>query len=451
METAKILVVDDERSILVLLKEALSQWGYHVTTAASATEALGVLKSELFDALITDIRMPDMSGLELVTEVKKQDESIEVVMMTGYPTIASAVQALKEGAHAYLSKPLILDGLRHLMSRMMERKFLRGEIHTLRARLGEELTVNELIGTSVPMERVKEIIGKVAVTDSPVLVEGESGTGKELVAAAIHRLSSRAKRPFIPVNCSAIPGDLLESEFFGHVRGAFTGAVADAVGLFRGAHEGTIFLDEIAELPPGLQVKLLRVLQEMQVRPVGSTKAFNVDVRVVAATNRNLEQAMNTGTFRQDLFYRLNVVRVQLPPLRDRRDDIPALVNQFLRRFNRRFRRDVRGIAPEALAALTAYEFPGNVRELENLIERAFAMGAREQITLSDLPSLSSGAIAAFAPMETPGTLPTLAAVEKDLILKALAMFDNDKEAVARALGLSRRTIYRRLKEYGIL
>jgi DNA-binding NtrC family response regulator len=204
MEAAKILVVDDERSILVLLKEALSQWGYQVTTAAAAAEALGILKAELFDALITDIRMPDMSGLELLREVKKQDESIEVVMMTGYPTIASAVQALKEGAYDYLSKPLILDELRHLMSRMMERKFLRGEIHTLRARLGEELTVNELIGTSGPMERVKEIIGKVAVTDSPVLIEGESGTGKELVAAAIHRLSSRAKRPFIPVNCSAI-------------------------------------------------------------------------------------------------------------------------------------------------------------------------------------------------------------------------------------------------------
>src|SRR5438105_3866423 len=424
MEPAKILVVDDERSILVLLKEALSQWGYHVTTAASATEALGVLKSELFDALITDIRMPDMSGLELLREVKKQDESIEVVMMTADPTIASAVQALNEGAYDYLSKPLILDELRHLMSRMMERKFLRGEIHTLRARLGEELTVNELIGTSVPMERVKEIIGKVAVTDSPVLVEGESGTGKELVAAAIHRLSSRAKRPFIPVNCSAIPGDLIESEFFGHVRGAFTGAVADALGLFRGAHEGTIFLDEIAELPPSLQVKLLRVLQEMQVRPVGSTKAYNVDVRVVAATNRNLEQAMHAGTFRQDLFYRLNVVRIQLPPLRERRDDIPALVNQFIRRFNRRFRRDVRGIAPDALTALTAYEFPGNVRELENLIERAFAMGAREQIGLNDLPSLTLGAVASVIPAETtPGTLPTLAAVEKDLILKALAVF----------------------------
>src|SRR5207248_421864 len=306
MDPAKILVVDDERSILVLLKEALGQWGYQVTTTASAAEALGILKSELFDALITDIRMPDMIGLELLREVKKQDESI---------------------------------------------------------------------GTSGPMERVKEIIGKVAVTDSPVLIEGESGTGKELVAAAIHRLSSRAKRSFIPVNCSAIPQDLLESEFFGHVRGAFSGAVADALGLFRGADEGTIFLDEIAELSPALQVKLLRVLQEMQVRPVGSTKAFPVDVRVIAATNRDLERAMTEGSFRQDLFYRLNVVRVLLPPLRERRDDIPALVTHFLRRFNRRFHRDVRGMAPDALATLSAYSFPGNVRELENLIERAYAMG----------------------------------------------------------------------------
>jgi DNA-binding NtrC family response regulator len=450
VDPAKVLVVDDERSILLLLKEALSQWGYQVTVAASAAEALGLLKSELFDALITDIRMPDMSGLELLREVKKQDESIEVVMMTGYPTIASAVQALKEGAYDYLSKPLILDELRHLMSRMMERKFLRGEVSTLRARLGEELTVNELIGTSVPMERVKEIIGKVAVTDSPVLIEGESGTGKELVAAAIHRLSARAKRPFIPVNCSAIPQDLLESEFFGHVRGAFSGAVADALGLFRGADEGTIFLDEIAELSPALQVKLLRVLQEMQVRPVGSTKAYPVDVRVIAATNRDLERAMTEGSFRQDLFYRLNVVRIMLPPLRERRDDIQALVSHFLRRFNRRFHRDVRGIAADALAALTAYTFPGNVRELENLIERAYAMGAREQIQLTDLPTLSK-ASAAAPPVTSPDTVPALGDVERELILKALAVFKDDKEAAAKALGISRRTIYRRLKEYGVL
>ena len=453
METARVLVVDDERSILQLLKEALTHWGYQVTTAATGRDALDALRTGVFHVAMTDIRMPDMSGLDLLREIKKLDESIEVVVMTGYPAISSAVEALKEGAYDYLSKPLMLDELQHLMQRMMERRFLRGEVQALRTRLGEELTVNELIGSSSAMERVKEIIGKVAVSDSPVLIEGESGTGKELVAAAIHRLSSRAKRPFIPVNCSAIPGELLESEFFGHVRGAFTGAVADALGLFRGADEGTIFLDEIGELPAALQVKLLRVLQEMQVRPVGSTKAYSVDVRVIAATNRNLHEAMNAGTFRQDLFYRLNVVRIQLPPLRDRRDDIPPLVNHFIRRFNRRFRRDVRGITPEALAALTSYDFPGNIRELENLIERAFAMGAREQITLTDLPTLSRGAVAALTPAvtESPTALPTLAAVEKDLILKALTLCENDKEAVARALGLSRRTIYRRLKEYGLL
>src|SRR5438309_8943865 len=246
------------------------------------------------------------------------------------------------------------------MARMTERRFLRGEVHSLRARLGEELTVNELVGNSAPMQRVKEIISKVAPTDSPVLIEGESGTGKELVAAAIHRLSPRAKGPFIPVNCSAIPEDLLESEFFGHVRGAFSGAVSDTLGLFRGANEGTIFLDEVAELSPGLQVKLLRVLQEMQVRPVGSTKAFPVDVRVIAATNRDLERAMTEGSFRQDLFYRLNGVRVTLPPLRERREDLPSLITHLLRRLTKRFHRDVRGVAPEALAALSAYTFPGN-------------------------------------------------------------------------------------------
>ena len=449
MEPAKVLVVDDEPSILRLLNEALTQWGYQVKTAATAREAIEALRTGLFDAAITDIRMPDMSGLELLRAIKKHDEAIEVLVMTGYPTIASAVEALKEGAYDYLSKPLILDELRHLMARVTERRFLKGEVHSLRARLGEELAVNELVGNSPPMQRVKDIIAKVAATDSPVLIEGDSGTGKELVAAAIHRLSARAKGPFIPVNCSAIPEDLLESEFFGHVRGAFSGAVSDALGLFRGAHDGTIFLDEIVELSPALQVKLLRVLQEMQVRPVGSTKAHPVDVRVIAATNRDIEKAIADGRFRQDLYYRLNVVRISLPLLRARRDDVPALVNHFLRRFNRRFRRDVRSIAPDALAALSAYDFPGNVRELENLIERAFAMGAREQITLGDLPSLAKAAV--VGPGAATGAIPQLADVEKELILRALAYYTDDKEAAARALGISRRTIYRRLKEYGML
>jgi DNA-binding NtrC family response regulator len=450
MEVAKILVVDDEPSILKLLKEALTQWGYHVACVNTGAQALEAIRTELFDAAITDIRMPEMSGLDLLREIKRHDDSIEVVVMTGYPTIASAVEALKEGAYDYLSKPLILDELRHLMARVTERRFLKGEVQSLRARLGEELTVNELVGNAQPMQRVKEIIGKVATTDSPVLIEGESGTGKELVAAAIHRLSGRAKGPFIPVNCSAIPEDLLESEFFGHVRGAFSGAVSDALGLFRGANEGTIFLDEIAELSPGLQVKLLRVLQEMLVRPVGSTKAHSVDVRVIAATNRDLDRSIADGRFRQDLYYRLNVVRVSLPPLRARREDIPALVNHFLRRYNRRFRRDVKGITPDALATLTAYDFPGNVRELENVVERAFAMGAREQITLADLPVLGTASVpATIAPSS--GTVPRLADVEKDLILRALAFYKDDKEAAASALGISRRTIYRRLKEYGML
>jgi DNA-binding NtrC family response regulator len=450
MEVAKILVVDDEPSILKLLKEALTQWGYQVECVGTGAEALEAIRTELYDAAITDIRMPEMSGLDLLREIKRHDESIEVVVMTGYPTITSAVEALKEGAYDYLSKPLILDELRHLMARLTEKRFLKGEVQSLRARLGEELTVNELVGNAQPMQRVKEIIGKVATTDSPVLIDGESGTGKELVAAAIHRLSNRNKGPFIPVNCSAIPEDLLESEFFGHVRGAFSGAVSDALGLFRGAHDGTIFLDEIAELSPALQVKLLRVLQEMQVRPVGSTKAHPVDVRVIAATNRDLDRSIADGRFRQDLYYRLNVVRVSLPPLRARREDIPALVNHFLRRYNRRFRRDVKGITPDALATLGGYDFPGNVRELENVIERAFAMGAREQIGLADLPVLGNASVPSVSIPQS-GTVPRLADVEKDLILRALAFYKDDKEAAASALGISRRTIYRRLKEYGML
>ncbi len=448
MDAAKILVVDDEPSILRLLEEALTRWGYQVKSAGSGNEALEALRGDLFDAVLTDVRMSEMSGLDLLREIKRHDDSIEVVMMTGYPTIASAVEALKEGAYDYLSKPLILDELRHLMARMTERRFLRGEVTSLRERLGEELTVTELVGASQPMQRVKEVIAKVAATDSPVLIEGDSGTGKELVAAAIHRLSPRATGPFIPVNCSAIPEDLLESEFFGHVRGAFSGAVSDALGLFRSANEGTIFLDEIAELSPGLQVKLLRVLQEMQVRPVGSTKAYAVDVRVIAATNRDLDRTIAEGTLRQDLYYRLNVVRISLPPLRARREDIPALVNHFVRRFNRRFRRDVRGMTPDALEALHRYDFPGNVRELENLIERAYAMGARDQITLGDLPSLAAGSA---APALGSGAIPQLAEVEKELILRALSFYKDDKEAAAQALGISRRTIYRRLKEYGML
>jgi len=447
MQRPQFLVVDDDETLRELVSDALTSWGYQIATAATAREALDLLKTQLFEVAICDIHMPEMNGIELLRQIKRHDPSIEVLMVTGDPAVHTAIEAFKSGAYDYLAKPLILDELRHRLGHIMERRFLRQEVDTLRSRLGEQLRVKDLVGTSPRMAEIKEIIVKVATTDSPVLVDGESGTGKELVAAAIHRLSPRGTGPFITVNCGAVPSDLLESEFFGHVRGAFSGAVADALGLFRSAHGGTIFLDEVAELPPALQVKLLRVLQEKEVRPVGSTKTYSVDVRVIAATNRPLEGAVKDGILRQDLFYRLNVVRIVTPALRERKEDIPALVTHFLRQFNQAFNREVKGIAPDVMAAFMAYDFPGNVRELENLIERAYALGARDEITLADLPALAARPQAAAPP--TP--VPTLAQAERELILRALELHQNDRAQAARALGLSSRTLYRRLKEYGVV
>ena len=450
MDRARVLVADDDPDIRELLADVLGQSGYDVVGAADGAAAVALLQHQLFDAALVDIWMPGMDGLRLLEQIKQHDPAIEVVMMTGDPMVTTAVQALKSGAYDYLVKPLNLDELQHLMSQVVEKRFLSRELSALRRELGEQLAVKELVGASPAMRRIKEVIARVAETDSPVLIEGESGTGKELVAAAIHRASPRAKKPFVPVNCGAIPDDLMESEFFGHVRGAFTGAVADALGLVRSAQGGTLFLDEVAELTPALQAKLLRVLQEKEIRPVGSTKTHSVDIRVIAATNRDLEAAIAQGDLRQDLFYRLNVVRITAPPLRERRGEVPALVACFIRQLNERFHRDVQGITPEALAALTAYDFPGNVRELENFLERAYALGARGEITLADLPALETGnrgASAAAAPDEP---IPTLDDAERALIARALTRFRNNKDETARALGLTVRTLYRRLKRYGI-
>ena len=454
MESARVLVVDDERSILQLLNEALTSWGYQVTTAATGHAALEALKTNVFHVAMTDIRMPDMSGIDLLREIKKVDESIEVVVMTGYPAISSAVEALKEGAYDYLSKPLILDEIQHLMARMMERRLLRGEVHELRTRLGEELTLNELIGASPAMERVKEVIGKVAVTDSPVLVEGESGTGKELVAAAIHRLSARAKRPFIPVNCSAIPGDLLESEFFGHVRGAFTGAVADALGLFRGAHEGTIFLDEIAELPPSLQVKLLRVLQEREIVRVGGTQSIRVNVRLIAATHRDLGSDVAEGRFREDLFFRIHVIPIRLPPLRDRLEDIEPLLRFFVRRFAGELGRAPRAITDSGLARLRTHHWPGNVRELENLAERLLVLGGEQPIDAGELDALLPRTALAH-PVLPPSnvSIDDLSLWEREhaLLVQALERAGGNQSQAARLMKISREQLRTRMRRYGLL
>ncbi|MGH7263993.1 MAG: sigma-54-dependent transcriptional regulator [Candidatus Rokuibacteriota bacterium] len=446
-ERSKVLIVEDEERMRSLFEDVLTMLGYDVATASTGAEALALVQTQLFDTVLCDIRLPEMDGLELLREIKRHDSSVEVVMVTGFPAVNTAVEALKLGAYDYLAKPVRLEELRHLMDHLTERRLLRQEVSSLRTRLGEQLALKEMVGGSAQMREVKDLVAKMAVTDSPVLIEGESGTGKDLVAASIHRLSARAGKPFLPVNCGAVPPDLLESEFFGHVRGAFSGAVADHVGLFRSANNGTLFLDEVAELPPPLQVKLLRVLQEKEIRPVGSTRTHAVDVRIIAATNRPLEDAIKDGSLRQDLFYRLNVVRIRMPPLRERKDDIPPLVAYFLRQLNQRFSREVTGVAPDAMAALTVYDFPGNVRELEHLLERAYALGVRGEVTLADLPALS----ARTASLVTAEDLPTIAEMERELILRALRLHGNDKEQAAKALGLSRRTLYRRLKEYGLL
>lgn len=438
----RVLVVEDDEALSKLVVRVLAAEGYEASAVRSAAEAVGALSGHLFDIVLLDIRLPDGDGVEVLRRIKERDAGVEVVILTGYPDVASAVEALKLGAFDYLSKPVDLAVLVRTVAQIVERSRLRQEVRSLRSRLGERLAARELVASSAAMREVKATLVAVAPTASSVLIEGETGTGKEVVAAAIHRLSPRRDRPFLPINCGAIPADLLESELFGHVRGAFSGAVSDTPGLFRAAEGGTVFLDEVAELPLPLQVKLLRVLQERAVRPVGSTRSFPFDCRLVAATNQPLEEAVRSGLVRSDLYYRLNVVKVVLPPLRERREDITALVAHFLRDLNDRFGRRVREVSPDAMAMLLAYDFPGNVRELEHLLERAFALGARDVIDSSDLPDLRS--------RRTAGEESPLERAERETILKTLSRTGGDKDAAARELGISRRTLYRRLRDFSL-
>ncbi len=372
--TAHILVVDDEQSIQEFLRLLLEEGGFRVTTAGSVEDGRNQFLQDSFDLVLCDIIMPDGNGLDLLQEIKQQDARTSVIMMTAYTSTKTAIEAMKRGAYDYISKPFDVEELKVVVQKALEKAELVDENLFLRRELEEKYRFSNIIGRSRPMQEIFALIERVSRTSSTVLVEGESGTGKELIARAIHYESNRATHRFLSVNCGALPEDLLESELFGHERGSFTGAVREKKGLFREAHGGTLFLDEISEMSPAMQVKLLRALQEKKVRRVGGNEEEPVDVRIIAATNRDLKEQTETGLFREDLFYRINVIPIRLPPLRRRREDIPLLVDFFIKKYSESMSIEQKKISVEAMRTLESYYWPGNVRELENVIERALAL-----------------------------------------------------------------------------
>lgn len=382
----KILIIDDEKSILDLLSVVFEKEGYHVETSLAATRAVDLMGHKDFDLIISDIKMPKMNGMELLKYVRENRPDIPVVMITAYGTIKQAVEALKAGAMDYVVKPFDVEELKIIVAQGLEKKRLKEENIFLKKELKKKYDFENMVGKSKTMKEIYSLIEKVALTDSTVLISGESGTGKEMAARAVHFLSPRRERAFVSLNCGALPENLLESELFGHVKGSFTGAVATKKGMFEIAEKGTLFLDEVSEMSPWTQVKLLRSLQDKKIRRVGGTEEIPVDVRIIAATNQNLQQRMDDGRFREDLFYRLNVISFEMPPLRKRREDISLLVTHFLEKYCKGMGRPVKRIAPEVFSVFESYPWPGNVRELENTIERVVAIEERETITRESLP-----------------------------------------------------------------
>jgi two-component system response regulator HydG len=450
---AKILVVDDELSQRAMLKANLSLDGYKVFEASDGAEAVERVAEEYFDVILMDNRMSQMDGIEALKEIKKISPGIPVIMITAYASWETAVEALRAGAHDYLNKPLELDELRIKIRRCLEFWRLREDNILQKRRLENLFDASRIIGRSPRMTQVLETVATVAPTDATVLILGESGTGKELIANAIHQGSNRADKRFIKVNCAALPETLLESELFGHEKGSFTGAVSRKPGRFELADGGAIFLDEIGETTLSTQTKLLRVLQEREFEPVGSTKTMKVNIRIIAATNKNLEEEVKKGTFREDLFYRLNVVPITLPPLRDRREDIPLLVEHFLRIYNEKNGKNVLGFHPRALDALMRYAWPGNIRELENVVERCVILCKDEYVAFSELPEAVAETEDYQITQEIRSGLRTgmtLREMEKELILKTLAENDGNRTKSAAILGITRRTLQNKLKEYEI-
>ncbi len=448
MQDFPILFVDDDLQILDVVSAYLARYGYTVDTENSGLAALERIEQNDYAIVFTDLIMPEISGLDLLKAAKKVNPVTEVVIVTGYGTIESAIEALKLGGYDYLQKPINFERLRILIERIIEKKKLQLENVLIKRRLKDRFNFDQLVGKSPKMQQIYEIIDRISTSCPTVLIQGESGTGKELVANVIHQNSVRHKRPFIPINCGAITEGLLESELFGHVKGAFTGAIKDSMGLFKAAHGGTIFLDEIAEVQPSLQVKLLRALQERKIRAVGDTKEMEIDVRVIAATNKNLVEAIRNQTFRKDLFYRLDVISINMPPLREIKDDIPHLAKHFIKKFRGESPREVDHISPGAMDLLMRYDWPGNVRQLENVVERAFALGEGDTIQTRDLPPEIRNLDQRMG--RGTGSSLNLNDNEKLLITRALQQTHGNKSEAAELLGINITTVYRKMEKYHI-
>jgi two-component system response regulator HydG len=449
-----ILIVDDDPGHLTTLKTILKSWGYRVEGADDGQSALDLIRERPFDLILMDVRMARMSGLEALKHIKTYNPAIPILIMTAYSSVESAVEAIKAGAYDYLTKPLDFEALKLTIERALEHIHLKAENRALKEKLVAEFDIRNIVGKSRAMKDLLDMLAMVSPAEATVLITGESGTGKELIARCIHYNSPRKSHPMVVVNCAALTDTLLESELFGHEKGAFTGADKRREGRFMQADKGTIFLDEIGETSPTMQAKLLRVIQEREIERVGGEETLKVDVRILAATNRNLEEDVSAGKFREDLFYRLNVVTLNVPALRDRHDDIPLLAQHFLEKYSVKNRKTVKGFTPQAMDLLVKYEWPGNVRELENAIERAVILLTGEHISEKELPLsilqnvdppeeqlLSPAAAADPRPLEE---------VEREAILAALEAVGGNKSEAARRLGITRKTLHQKLKRYGV-
>jgi DNA-binding NtrC family response regulator len=458
MEDGKILVVEDQDAMRESLVIAFKDEGYQVDGVSSGEEAIQRLSgNNVYDLVVTDLKMKKVDGLEVLKAVKNANSSTEVVLITAYGTISTAVQAIRDGAYDYVTKPFRHQEILKAAKKALEKKKLKDRVRYLEGEIRDKYKFEGIVGNSNAMLEVLKITSHVCRTESTVLVTGESGTGKELIARAVHYNSPRKDGPFVVINCGALPENLQESELFGHVKGAFTGAIRDKIGLFQQAQKGTILLDEIGETLPSTQVKLLRFLQDGEIRPVGGNKSIFVDTRIIAATNENLEKAVESGRFRKDLFYRINVIRIHIPPLRERREDIPLLVEYFLEKILEKFNKGKRVFSEEAMYAFMNYDWPGNIRELQNIIERAVALSKSEIINVNELPLPVP--VEEFAALsrnlldderKKSFIVTTLAEQEKNAIIEALNKYGGNQTKVSQVLGISTTTLWRKIKKYRI-